>query len=55
MARKLSILPGFDQHLPAKFSVFPLLSGSEHYQSLEIPLTNVGQHYLKLDLFHFDF
>jgi hypothetical protein len=35
-------LPGFDQHLPAKCSVFPLLFGAEHYQSLEIALTNVG-------------
>jgi hypothetical protein len=28
-------LPGFDQQLPAKCSVFPLLFGAEHYQSLE--------------------
>jgi hypothetical protein len=34
--------PGFDQHRPAKSSVFLLLSGAEHYQSLEIALTNVG-------------
>jgi hypothetical protein len=42
MARKMSKLPGFDQHLPEKFSVFPLLSGGEHNQSLEIALPNVG-------------
>jgi hypothetical protein len=35
-------LSGFDQHLPAKCSVFPFLFGAEHYQSLEIALTNVG-------------
>jgi hypothetical protein len=35
-------LPGFDQHLPAKCSAFPLLSGAEHCQSLEIVLTDVG-------------
>jgi hypothetical protein len=35
-------LPGFDQHLPAKCSVFPLLFGAEHYQSLEMSSTNVG-------------
>jgi hypothetical protein len=35
-------LPGIDQHLPAKCSVFPLLFGAEHYQSLGIALTNVG-------------
>jgi hypothetical protein len=35
-------LPGFDQHLPAKCSVFPLFSGAEYYQSLEIALINVG-------------
>jgi hypothetical protein len=34
-------LPGFDQQLPAKCSVFPFLFGAEHYQSLEIALTNV--------------
>jgi hypothetical protein len=32
---------GFEQ-LPAKCSFFPLLFGAEHYQSLEIALTNVG-------------
>jgi hypothetical protein len=31
-------LPGLDQQLPAKSSVFPLLFGSEHYKSLEIAL-----------------
>jgi hypothetical protein len=46
---------GFDQHLPAKCSVFSLLFGAEHYQSVEIALTNVGQHYLKLELFHIEF
>jgi hypothetical protein len=35
-------LPGFDHHLPANCLVFPLLSDSEHYQSLETALTNVG-------------
>jgi hypothetical protein len=34
-------LPGFDQHLPAQCSVFPILFCAEHYQSLEIALTNV--------------
>jgi hypothetical protein len=29
-------LPGFDQRLPAKCSVVPLLFDTEHYQSLEI-------------------
>jgi hypothetical protein len=55
MARKMSKLPGFHQHLPAKCSVFLFVSGAEHYQSLEIALTNVGQHYLKVDLFHIEF
>jgi hypothetical protein len=32
-------LPAFDQHLPATSSVFPLLFGAEHYQSLETALT----------------
>jgi hypothetical protein len=35
-------LPGFDQQLPAKCSVIPSLFSAEHYQSLEIALTNVG-------------
>jgi hypothetical protein len=35
-------LSGFDQHLPAKSSVSQLLSGAEHYKSLEIALANVG-------------
>jgi hypothetical protein len=35
-------LPGVDQHLPGKCSVFPLLFGAEQYQSLETALTNVG-------------
>jgi hypothetical protein len=35
-------LSGFDQHLPSKCSVFPLLFGAGHYQSLETALTNVG-------------
>jgi hypothetical protein len=47
--------PGFDQHLPAKCSVFPLLFGAEQYQSLEITLINVGQHYLTVDRFHIEF
>jgi hypothetical protein len=55
MARKMSKIPGFDQHLAAKCSVFPLLLGAEHYQSLEISLTDVGQHYLKVELFHIEF
>jgi hypothetical protein len=48
-------LPGFDQHLPAKCSGFPLLFGAEHYQSLEIALTSVRQHYLNVDFFHIEF
>jgi hypothetical protein len=47
-------LPGFD-HLPAKYSVFPLLFGAEHYQCLEIALTNVGDHSLNVDLLHIEF
>jgi hypothetical protein len=35
-------LPGFDQQLPEKCSVFPLFFGAEHFQSLEIALTNIG-------------
>jgi hypothetical protein len=35
-------LPGFDQQLPAKCSVFPLLFGAEHYHSLEIALSKIG-------------
>jgi hypothetical protein len=35
--------PGFDQHLPAKCPVFPLLFGAEHYQSLGTASTNVGR------------
>jgi hypothetical protein len=34
---------------------FPLLFGAEHYQPLEIALTNIGEHYLKVDLFHVEF
>jgi hypothetical protein len=41
-------LPGFVQHLHAKCSALPLLTGVEHCQSLEIALTNVGHHYLKV-------
>jgi hypothetical protein len=55
MPRKMTKLPGFDQHLPAKRSVFPLLFGAEHYQSLEIALTSVGPHYLKVVLLHIEF
>jgi hypothetical protein len=40
VAREMSKLPGFDQHLPVKCSVFPL--GAEHCHSLETALTNVG-------------
>jgi hypothetical protein len=29
-------LPGFDQQLPAKCSVLPLLFGAEHFQSLKL-------------------
>jgi hypothetical protein len=47
-------LPGFDQQLPAKCSVFPLLFRSEHYQPLEISLTNVGYHYVKVGIFHIE-
>jgi hypothetical protein len=42
LVRKVSELPGFDQSLPVKCSIFPLLFGAEHYQSLETALTNVG-------------
>jgi hypothetical protein len=35
-------LPGFNQHLPAKCSVFPLLFGAEHNQSLEIALISIN-------------
>jgi hypothetical protein len=45
----------YDQHLPAKYSVFPLLFGAEHYQSLETALASVGYHYLKMDPFHIEF
>jgi hypothetical protein len=48
-------LPKFNQHFPAKCSVFPLLFSAEHYQSLEIALTNVSYHHLKVDLFHIEF
>jgi hypothetical protein len=51
----MSKLPGFDQHLPANYSVFLLLCDREHYQSLEIASTNVGEHYLKADPFHIEF
>jgi hypothetical protein len=50
----MSKLLRFD-HLPAKCSVFPLLFGAEHHQSLEIALTNVGQHYVKVELFYIDY
>jgi hypothetical protein len=36
VARKMSKLPGFDQHLPAKCLVFPYRLGTEHYQPLEL-------------------
>jgi hypothetical protein len=42
MARKMFKLLGFDQQLPANCLVFPPRFGAEHYQSLEIALTNVG-------------
>jgi hypothetical protein len=48
-------LPEFDQQVPAKCSVFPLRFGAEHFQSLEIASTNVGQHYRNVDLFHIEF
>jgi hypothetical protein len=35
-------LPGFDQQLPAKCSVFLPLFGAEHDQSLQTALTIVG-------------
>jgi hypothetical protein len=35
--------------------IFLLLLGAEHYQSLDIALTNVGWIYLKMDHFHIDF
>jgi hypothetical protein len=43
------------KHLPAKCPVSPLLFAAEHYESLEIALTNIGQNYLKVDLFHIEF
>jgi hypothetical protein len=49
------MLPGLNQHLPVKCSVSPLFFGAEHYQSLKTALTNVGEHYLKVDLFHIEF
>jgi hypothetical protein len=51
----MSKLPGFDELLPEKCSVSTLLFRAEHYQSLETALTNVGQHYLKVNLFHIEF
>jgi hypothetical protein len=48
-------LPGFDQQLPVKCSVFPLIFGAEHYQSLETALSNVGWQYLEVDIFHIEF
>jgi wobble nucleotide-excising tRNase len=33
----------------------PAVFGAEHYPSLEIVLTNVGEHYLKVDLWITDF
>jgi hypothetical protein len=35
-------LPGFDEQRPGNCSVFPLLFGTGHYQSLKIALINVG-------------
>jgi hypothetical protein len=55
MARKMFNLTGFDQQLPAKCSVFPLLFCAEYNQSLEIALTIVEQHYLKVDLVNIEF
>jgi hypothetical protein len=49
------MFPGFDQQLPAKCSVFPFLFGAEHYQSIEIASTNLGWHYLNVDLFRIEF
>jgi hypothetical protein len=41
LAHKMSKLPGFDQHLPAKYSVFSLFFfDAEYYQSIEITLAN---------------
>jgi hypothetical protein len=48
-------LPGFDQHLPAKCLIFPLIFGAEHCLSLETGLIKVGEHYLKVGLFHIEF
>jgi hypothetical protein len=36
VARKITKLPDFDQHLPAKCSVFSLLFGVEHYRYFEL-------------------
>jgi hypothetical protein len=48
-------VPGFDQRLPAKCSVFPLLFGAEHYPFLEIAVTDFRKQYLKVDLFYIEF
>jgi hypothetical protein len=45
-------IPGFNQHLPAKYFIFLLIFSVEHYQYLENAVTNIGQHYLKVKLFH---
>jgi hypothetical protein len=39
--------PGFNQNFPIMCSVFSLHFGAEHYQSLEIAVTNVMEHYLR--------
>jgi hypothetical protein len=46
------MLPGFNQHLSAKYFIFPLIFSAEHYQFLENAVTTVGQHYLKVKLSH---
>jgi hypothetical protein len=47
------MLPGFDQHLPAECSGLPLLFSAEHYQCLEIAVTNVRWQYLNVGLSYY--
>jgi hypothetical protein len=55
MAREMSKRYSISLLVFSKCSVFPLLFGAEHYRALEIALTNVGQHYLRVTLFHIEF
>lgn len=49
------VLPGFDQCLPEKRSVVPLLFSVEYYELSETIVKIVGEHYLWADLFHNQF